>query len=179
MSSSGLRVFIRTPTAGDRDELVALNRASRSLHRGWVSPPTTAEEYDRFVWRCSQQDFVGMFICRKHDGAIVGVAELGQIVRGTFQSAYLGYYAGESFAGQGYMAEGISLVLDHAFNRLKLHRIEANIQPNNVASIALIKRLQFTHEGYSRRYLKISGRWRDHERWAMLAEDWHALHARS
>jgi ribosomal-protein-alanine N-acetyltransferase len=70
------------------------------------------------------------------------------------------------------MTEGISLVLDHAFNRLRLHRVEANIQPDNVASIALVKRLGFTREGYSRRYLKIGGRWRDHERWAMLAVDW-------
>ena len=173
--SSWLRVFIRTPTAGDRDELIALNRASRILHREWASPPVTTEEYDRYLERCGQQDFVGMLICRKRDGAIVGVAELGQIVYGAFKNAYLGYYAGTPFAGSGYMTEGISLVLDHAFNRLRLHRVEANIQPDNVASIALVKRLGFTREGYSRRYLKVGGRWRDHERWAMLAEDWLTL----
>ena len=104
-----------------------------------------------------------------------GVAELGQIVHGAFKNAYLGYYAGAPFAGRRYMTEGISLVLDHAFNRSRLHRVEANIQPDNVASIALVKRLGLTREGYSRRYLKISGRWRDHERWAMLAEDWRTL----
>jgi ribosomal-protein-alanine N-acetyltransferase len=176
MSSSGsLRVFIRTPTAGDRDELIALNRTSRSFHRGWASPPVTTEDYDKYLERCGQQDFVGMLICRKRDGAIVGVAELGQIVHGAFKNAYLGYYAGAPFAGRGYMTEGISLVLDHAFNRLRLHRVEANFQPDNVASIALVKRLGLTREGYSRRYLKIGGRWRDHERWAMLAENWRTL----
>ncbi len=170
-----MRVFIRTPTAGDRDELIALNRTSRSFHRGWASPPVTTEDYDKYLERCGQQDFVGMLICRKRDGAIVGVAELGQIVHGAFKNAYLGYYAGAPFAGRGYMTEGISLVLDHAFNRLRLHRVEANFQPDNVASIALVKRLGLTREGYSRRYLKIGGRWRDHERWAMLAENWRTL----
>ena len=173
--STDSRVLLRAPEAGDRDELIALNRASRSFHRGWVLPPVTVEEYDRYLERCGQRDFVGMLICRRRDGAIVGVAELGQIVRGSFQNAYLGYYVGAPFAGQGYMTEGLRLVLDFAFGQLRLHRIEANVQPANSASIALIKRLGFTREGCSRRYLKIRGRWRDHERWAMLAEDWRTL----
>jgi ribosomal-protein-alanine N-acetyltransferase len=66
----------------------------------------------------------------------------------------------------------IQLILRYAFTKLKLHRVEANIQPENLASLALIKRAGFTREGYSRRYLRIGGRWRDHERWALLAEDW-------
>jgi ribosomal-protein-alanine N-acetyltransferase len=63
-------------------------------------------------------------------------------------------------------------MLRYAFKQLKLHRVEANIQPENVASIALVKRAGFVNEGYSRRYLKIGGQWRDHERWAILHEDW-------
>jgi len=70
------------------------------------------------------------------------------------------------------MTEAIALMLRHAFVDLKLHRLEANIQPGNVPSIALVKRGGFVKEGYSRRYLKICGRWRDHERWAILVEDW-------
>lgn len=180
MSSSGfLRVFIRAPTADDRDELIALNHASRGFHRGWASPPVTPKEYDGYLERCGHDDFVGLLICRRQDRAIVGVANLSEIVRGPFQSAYLGYYAGAPFAGQGYMAEGLWLVLDLAFGRLGLHRVEANVQPANDTSIRLIKRLGFTREGYSRRYLKIGGRWRDHERWAMLAEDWKTLRSSS
>jgi ribosomal-protein-alanine N-acetyltransferase len=72
------------------------------------------------------------------------------------------------------MTEAIALMLRYAFADLRLHRIEANIQPGNVASIALVKRAGFVKEGFSRRYLKIGGRWRDHERWAILAEDWRA-----
>jgi len=68
-------------------------------------------------------------------------------------------------------------MLRHVFVTMKLHRLEANIQPRNAASIAVVKRAGFSLEGYSRRYLKIGGRWRDHERWAILAEDWRKHHA--
>ena len=70
------------------------------------------------------------------------------------------------------MREGIDLVLRHAFLTLRLHRIEANIQPGNHASVALAQGAGFRREGFSPRYLKIGGRWRDHERWAILVDDW-------
>lgn len=101
---------------------------------------------------------------------LVGVINISHIIRASFRSAHLGYYGFSGFEGRGLMRQGIQLVLRHAFLKLKLHRIEANIQPQNVASRRLLLKLGFTREGYSRRYLKISGRWRDHERWAMLAE---------
>jgi ribosomal-protein-alanine N-acetyltransferase len=104
----------------------------------------------------------------------VGALELSQIVMGVFRSAYLGYYLGAPYAGQGLMSEAIALVLTHAFTEMGLHRVEANIQPDNTASLALVAKLGFVREGYSRRYLKIRGRWRDHERWAILVEDWRA-----
>jgi ribosomal-protein-alanine N-acetyltransferase len=68
--------------------------------------------------------------------------------------------------------------MDDAFTRLELHRLEANIQPANLASITLVKRLGFHLEGLSPRYLKIAGHWRDHERWALLADDWRTLRTR-
>lgn len=102
----------------------------------------------------------------------MGAINLSQIFLGPFRSAYLGYYIGAAHARQGYMTEGLQLMLRYAFKQLKLHRIEANVQPHNVSSIALIKRAGFVREGYSPRYLKIGGRWRDHERWAILSEHW-------
>jgi ribosomal-protein-alanine N-acetyltransferase len=102
------------------------------------------------------------------------VVNLSEIVRGGFQSAYLGYYAFVPCAGRGLMFEGLGLVLRHAFSRMRLHRLEANIQPENRASLALVERLGFRREGFSSRYLKIGGRWRDHERWAVLKEGWRA-----
>jgi ribosomal-protein-alanine N-acetyltransferase len=74
--------------------------------------------------------------------------------------------------GYGYMEEGLRLVLRHAFRDLGLHRVEAAIQPANERSIALVRRCGFRLEGFSPRYLKIGGRWRDHQRWALLAEEW-------
>ena len=105
-------------------------------------------------------------------GEIAGVVNVSEIVRGSFQSAYLGYYAFEPFAGRAFLYRGLCAVISHCFGKLKLHRLEANIQPANARSIALVKGLGFRREGLSPRYLKICGRWRDHERWAILAEDW-------
>jgi ribosomal-protein-alanine N-acetyltransferase len=97
---------------------------------------------------------------------------LSQIFRQSFQNAYLGYQLFAGFTGNGYMTEAVSLVLKFSFDDLGLHRIEANVQPHNLPSIAVLRRCGFTQEGFSRRYLKIGGRWRDHERWAIIKEDW-------
>lgn len=166
------RVRLAVLRARDRDEVLALNRASRALHRGWVSPPTTPARFAHLLARSRRPDFVAFLIRRRSDDAIVGAIEVSQIVLGLFRSAYLGYQIGAPHARQGYMGEALGLALAHAFGPLRLHRLEANVRPENVASLALVRRLGFTREGYSRRYLKIGGRWRDHERWAILREDW-------
>jgi ribosomal-protein-alanine N-acetyltransferase len=119
-----------------------------------------------------REDFRGFEIRRVSDGAVVGSIEISRIARGNFQSAYLGYRIGAADRGQGYMTEALELALRHSFRALRLHRVEANIEPGNEASIALVRRAGFTREGFSRRYLKLGGRWRDHERWALLREDW-------
>jgi ribosomal-protein-alanine N-acetyltransferase len=93
------------------------------------------------------------------------------VVRGAFHNAFLGYYSFLPRLGEGLMYEGMRLVLHHAFRKLKLHRLETNIQPGNRASTAFARKCGFVREGFSRRYLKIYGRWKDHERWAILAED--------
>lgn len=120
-------------------------------------------------------DFRGFEIRRVSDAALVGSIEISRIARGNFQSAYLGYRINAAERSRGYMTEALQLALRHAFRALKLHRVEANIEPGNEASIALVRRAGFTREGFSRRYLKHGGRWRDHERWALLREDWRPL----
>lgn len=92
-------------------------------------------------------------------------------IRGQFQNAYLGFYAVSNFVGKGYMSAGLKLVLAKVFNELQLHRVEANIQPDNIQSIQLIKKNGFRYEGFSPRYLKIDNEWRGHEHWAMTYED--------
>ncbi len=110
---------------------------------------------------------------RAEDAAIAGYARLSQIVLGGFRNAYLGYSAFVPFAGTGLMTPGLRLVLREAFGPIGLHRVEANVQPGNERSIALVERLGFRREGYSPGYLKIGGRWRDHVRYAILAGEFH------
>ena len=164
--------MLRLPVESDCAEFLAVNRRSAKFNRGRASPPITVKQFAAYMKRNAGADGACFLVCRAADDAIMGSIALSQIFLGGFRSAYLGYQIGEEFAGQGYMSEAIQLMLRHAFVKLKLHRLEANIQPDNSASIALVKRAGFLKEGYSRRYLKICGRWRDHERWAILIEDW-------
>ena len=122
--------------------------------------------------RLGKPSHEGRFVVLRGSGDLVGVINVSEIVRGPFRSAYIGYYAFVPHAGRGYMTEGLTLALRWAFRGLHLHRVEANIQPGNQASRALVRGLGFRREGFSRRYLKVAGRWRDHERWALVAEDW-------
>jgi ribosomal-protein-alanine N-acetyltransferase len=170
------RVYLRTPARADEHEFTSLMRASRSFHRPWASAPTDSERFDAYLADSRRRDFEAFLLCRREDHAILGFLNLSQIARGSLQSAYLGYAVGKPFAHHGYMREGLELVLRVAFIDLELHRLEANIQPGNKASIALAQGAGFRREGFSPRYLKISGRWRDHERWALLADEWRARH---
>lgn len=167
----GGRVLLRHPAARDRDEFLERVRASRRLHGRWVSAPADVEAFAAWLKRTKGSDVESLLVCRRDDGAIAGVYNISQIFYGHFCSAYLGYYAFAPFGGRGYMREGLQLVLRHAFGPLGLHRLEANIQPANAQSIALVAGAGFHLEGLSPRYLKIAGRWRDHERWAILAEE--------
>jgi ribosomal-protein-alanine N-acetyltransferase len=164
-------VLLRAPETRDEAEFLDLVRRSRALHRPWVSPSATREGFRGYVARNRRDDFKGLLVCRRQDGRIVGVFNLSQIYYGPLKSAYLAYWAGAPYAGQGYMAQGLSLVLRYAFRTLKLHRLEANLQPGNTRSRVLVRAAGFRKEGFSPRYVKIGGRWRDHERWAICAED--------
>ncbi len=168
----GKKVYLREPTAEDFDELDALYKSSRRLHRGLVSPNFSREGFDELLRRNNGDDYKSLFICVNDTDAIAGTITLSQIFRKAFQNAYLGYLLGENFTSNGYMTEAVELVLKYAFLNLKLHRVEANVQPHNTPSINVLKRCGFTKEGFSQKYLKISGRWRDHERWAIIKEDW-------
>ncbi len=166
------RVYVRAPRLADEYQFLTLMRESRDFHRPWASAPTDPARFAAYLEDAGRPDFEAFLVCRVEDDQIVGFFNISQIARGSLQSAYLGYAAAERYANQGYMREGIELVLRAAFLELRLHRLEANIQPGNRASLALARGAGFQREGFSPRYLKISGRWRDHERWALLADDW-------
>lgn len=150
-------IYLRQPETYDRLAFLEAVRHSKRLHRPWISAPATRVEFHAFL------------VCRRDTDQITGVINLTNVVMGALRSGYLGYYALAGQERRGYMREGLRAVIVHAFRTLKLHRLEANIQPDNRASLALARSCGFRQEGYSPRYLKIGGRWRDHERWAILA----------
>ena len=165
--------ILEKPSSQRRDEFLDAVARSRRLHRHWAHPPRTVEEFRENLKRFRSGAHVGYWICTE-DGDLAGVININEIVRGVFCSGYLGYYALVPHNGHGYMKKGLRAVMTDAFRRHGLHRLEANIQPDNEASRQLVQRCGFRLEGFSPRYLKLSGRWRDHERWAITVEDWKA-----
>ena len=95
-------------------------------------------------------------------GEIIGTIALSNVVMGAFCSAYLGYKLDEAQQGRGYMTAAVGMVVRHAFEELRLHRIEANVMPRNRASLRVLEKNGFENEGLSRAYLKINGVWEDH-----------------
>ena len=164
-------VLIRPPTPGDCAAFLAAVRRSRALHYRWVSPPRTRQAFADYLKRALSESHRAFLVIHRQTDEIVGVINLNNLIRGAFQNAFLGYYVFLPHGRKGLMHEGMQLVLRYAFHKLKLHRVEANIQPGNNASINLVRKCGFVREGFSRSYLRIGGRWRDHERWALLAED--------
>jgi ribosomal-protein-alanine N-acetyltransferase len=166
-----MSIRLEAPTMRRAEDFVAAAQRSRTLHRGVVAPPCTREEFRAYLARSRRPSHIAHLVCL--DGnELAGVVNLSEIVRGAFRSAYLGYYAFVPHHGNGHMTAAMRLVVSRAFRAYRLHRVEANIQPSNRRSIALVRRLGFRLEGLSPRYLRIAGRWRDHERWALTVEDW-------
>ncbi len=171
---STFRVILSDPAPDNEQEFLAAVLRSESLHHPWVFPPRTHEQYEDYLERIRGGRTIGHLVRNKSDHELAGVINVSEPVMGVFQSAYLGFYAFAGCERHGYMTEGLALVFDRAFNELGFHRLEANIQPGNAASSMLVARLGFRKEGFSPRYLTIDGAWRDHDRWAILSDEWPA-----
>ena len=168
-----MRVELTTPGPADEADFLDAMHASRKLHNPWLYPPLTPEDYASYLQRLGERK-AGFLARRLSDGALVGWLNVSEIIRGALDGAFLGYGGIAGHTGQGYMSEALALVLREAFDTLRLHRLEANIQPGNNGSIALARRAGFRLEGFSPGYLRVGGEWRDHERWALRAETWRA-----
>lgn len=166
-----MKSLLEIASESRRKEFLAAVARSGDLHRRWASPPRTAAAFNESLKRFGSSRHAGYWVLTERR-ELAGVININEMVWGSFCSGYLGYYALVPHDGKGYMSEGLRLVLQKAFGKLRLHRVEANIQPDNERSKRLVQRLGFRLEGYSPRYLKIAGRWRDHERWALTAEEW-------
>lgn len=165
------RLDIHRPSARDRAEVTAAGRASQDLHHPWLIAPTDTETWAGYLRRIRSVRHHGFLLRARADHSVVGIVNVSDIIQGSFRSAHLSYYAFAGHESQGLLSEGTAWVVAHAFDRLGLHRLEANIQPANGPSLRLAERCGFLKEGFSPRYLFIDGDWRDHERWALTAED--------
>lgn len=163
------RVELCPLTLADQDEFCSLARASTALHVPWMQLPANAGEFRDWMHRFEDGTNRGYLIRVLETGAAAGMVNINSVIRGRYQGASVGYAAFAPSAGRGYMTEGLALALRHAFGDLRLHRLEANIQPENTTSLALVRRLGFRYEGMSPDYLYINGAWRDHERWSITA----------
>jgi len=164
------KVHLSRATASDAGDLIACNVANREHHRPWTEPFTDESGFAAWLAR-SGSDSHASLVARESANGIVGVINFSEIVRGVFQSAYTGFYGMSAFAGRGLMTEALKAAVTYAFTELELHRLEANIRPENTRSLALVQRAGFRKEGFSPNYLYLDGAWRDHERWAITREN--------
>ncbi|MEL6328568.1 MAG: GNAT family protein [Planctomycetota bacterium] len=175
--ATGELVFLRFPLRRDRAEFLELRRASRVHLEPWEPlPPRGFDAWgdDVFERELRNRRSAGqhrLLICRRGDGAIVGRVAVAPIERGAIQTARLGYWIGEPHCGNGYMTEALRLVTRYCFRSLGLHRVSADVQPHNAASKRAVLRAGFRYEGFSPKLVQIAGRWADHERYAMTADD--------
>ncbi len=171
-------IRLRPPVAADGPTLIALRQASRAHLEPWEPlPPPGGSAYDegwfeRFLANAFTERCRRFLIVRASDDVVVGQVALSEIIRGPLQQAFVGYWIGSEFAGRGYMTDGVRSVVEIAFSAVGLSRLEANVQPHNASSIAVLRKVGFRREGFSPRYLEIAGSRVDHERWALTREEW-------
>ncbi len=164
--------YLRKPAAEDGREFVDCVLRERQNLAPFVQGPDSMSEYRTWIARGNRVDIEQFLVCRRDDDAIVGFVNVNNMTGGALQSAALGWASFISEQPRGHLSEGVEMTLEVAFTQLRLHRLEANIQPANGRSRRLAIRCGFRLEGYSPRFLMVDGEWRDHERWAMVQEDW-------
>lgn len=176
----GRGLWLRPPLVSDYGPWAELRAMSRAhlvpWEPSWPRDDLTKSAYRRRVkhYQREARDDLGYayLIFELETDRLMGGVTLSNVRRGVTQSAMLGYWLGLPFVGKGHMTAAVRAVLQHAFDTLRLHRIEAAAQPSNIRSVNVLRRCGFVEEGLARRYLKINGTWQDHVVFAILAEDW-------
>ncbi|MEZ4232509.1 MAG: GNAT family protein [Polyangiaceae bacterium] len=165
---------LRRISRSDQQAFVAATRQSRALHQPWIFPPVSPQRFRSWLANDERRERYLIWQQTERGPELVGYVGINELTWGVFENGCLGYWVNAPWAGRGEMKRALGLLLDHVFRRRerRLHRLEANIQPENVASRRLAERLGFRLEGLSPRFLKLDGVWRDHERWAITREDW-------
>ena len=177
---AGRRTVLRAPDRLDWQAWAELRHASRAFLTPWepswgedaLSRAAFRRRLARYALEWHSDQGYTFLLWRLDDDALLGGISLTNVRRGVAESASVGYWVGEEHAHQGYMSEGLALTLRFAFERLRLHRVEAACLPHNVPSRGVLLKSGFTEEGYAREYLCIDGKWQDHVLFGILASDW-------
>jgi ribosomal-protein-alanine N-acetyltransferase len=184
----GPRVMLRPLEVNDHPAWREVRERSREWLEQWEplpdpGSPDPVMDREAFRGRCGawerQRQFdtaygFGLFL---RDGTFAGEVSLGSVLRGPFQSSFIGYWIDEAQAGHGYVPEGVALLVRYGFDALGLHRMEAAIVPRNAKSRRVAAKLGLRDEGVAARFLQIQGTWEDHVRYAITYEDWVARRA--
>lgn len=175
----GEKTMLRAPVERDWRAYAELRAASRAFLEPWEPTwPSDALSRDAFHRRlnryasdwCEDTGY-SLFLFDRGSADLVGGISLSNVRRGVAQCGTLGYWMGQAHAGQGYMREGLGLLLDFCFDELGLHRVEAACLPHNEPSKNLLRGRGFSEDGYARQYLKIRGTWQDHLLFSLLSFD--------
>ncbi len=166
--------YLRTPADSDGREFVDCVLRHRRHLEPFVHAADSLSAYRGWIAKGNRVDIEQFLVCSRDDDTIFGFVNLNNMAGGALQSAALGWASFVVSERRGHLTDGVAMILEVAFSQLRLHRLEANIQPTNHRSRRLAIRGGFRLEGFSPRYLQVDGVWQDHERWAVLAEDWRA-----
>jgi ribosomal-protein-alanine N-acetyltransferase len=178
---AGTRVRLRALREGDYAAWHEVRSRCQEWLVHWEPRPAGAavlsDNKTSFATRCSMRERerqlgtaygFGIFV----DGHFAGEINISSLARGPFQNAYIGYWIDEAQAGNGYVPEACVVLFRYAFEELRLHRLQISIIPRNAPSRRVAEKLCLRDEGVAVRYLEIDGRWEDHVRYAITAEEW-------
>jgi len=172
-------IYLRPATPADYAPWSRLRAASRAFLEPW-EPTWPEDDLTQAAFRrrlrrqdedISRDEAYAFLIFDQTSDQLLGGITLGGVRRGVSQTGTLGYWMAAPHAGKGRMTRAVAAVVDFAFSKLRLHRVEAACIPDNGPSIAVLERNGFQREGYARGYLKIDCAWRDHVLFGLLESE--------
>ena len=178
---SGRRIRLATLVESDYPAWLEVRKRCRDWLVPWEprskGAPLPAEDQASFSARCAMRERerqlgTGFGFGIFYDGRFSGEVTLSSIQRGPFQNGAIGYWIDKDMAGQGLTPEAVVVVLQYAFETLRLHRVEVAIIPRNTASRRVADKLQLRNEGTALGFLEINGQWEDHVRYAITSDEW-------
>jgi ribosomal-protein-alanine N-acetyltransferase len=166
----GEGVTLRAPRGSDYEAWAGLRQLSHAYLQPWeptwpeddLTRPAFKRRLSIYAREMDAGNAWPFFIFTDADQTLVGAVTLSNIRRGVAESGTLGYWIGRPFAGRGHATAAVRGLVAHAFDELKLHRVEAACVPTNLASRRVLEKAGFALEGQARAYLKINGAWADH-----------------